>query len=103
MAPLHSFQWGAESIYTCKFSPVECNIMAASSSDCAVVLYDVRARTPIKKVPLNLPFFNYFSSIFSLPPLFPYLLSLCPNLLLLLLLFHLRSSNYTARLAASHR
>lgn len=52
--PLHSFAWGADSIYTVKYSPVEVDLLASSSSDCNIVLYDVRNRTPLKKVVMNM-------------------------------------------------
>jgi WD repeat and SOF domain-containing protein 1 len=52
--PLHSFAWGADSIYTVKYSPVEVDLLASSSSDCNIVLYDVRNRSPLKKIVLNM-------------------------------------------------
>lgn len=52
--PIHSFKWGAESVYCTKFSPVEVNVLASSSSDCNIVLYDVRQKTPLKKLVLNM-------------------------------------------------
>jgi len=48
--PIHSFEWGAESIYCTKFSPVETNVLASSASDRNIVLYDVRLKTPLKKI-----------------------------------------------------
>lgn len=37
-----SHQWGADSVYTVKFCPVEPHILASTASDRNVVLYDVR-------------------------------------------------------------
>lgn len=48
--PVHSFEWGAESIYSTQFSPVEVNILASSASDRNIVLYDTRLKTPLKKI-----------------------------------------------------
>ena len=50
--PIHSFSWGAESINSVAFSPVEQNLLLSSSSDRSVVLYDVRQRSPLKKLVL---------------------------------------------------
>ena len=50
--PLHSFAWGADTINTVAFSPTEPNVLVSSSSDRCIVLYDVRQRTPLKKIVL---------------------------------------------------
>ena len=47
---LHSFEWGADTINTVKFSPVEHNLLVSTASDRNIILYDVRARTPLKKL-----------------------------------------------------
>jgi WD repeat and SOF domain-containing protein 1 len=47
---LHSFEWGADTVNTVKFSPVEHNILVSTASDRNIILYDVRARTPLKKL-----------------------------------------------------
>lgn len=48
--PVHSFEWGAESVTTTAFSPVEVNVLASSASDRNIVLYDVRLKSPLKKI-----------------------------------------------------
>ena len=48
--PIHSFEWGADTVNTVKFSPVEHNILVSTASDRNIILYDVRARTPLKKL-----------------------------------------------------
>jgi WD repeat and SOF domain-containing protein 1 len=47
---LHSFEWGADTINTVKFSPVEHHLLLSTASDRNIILYDVRARTPLKKL-----------------------------------------------------
>jgi WD repeat and SOF domain-containing protein 1 len=48
--PLHSFAWGADSISSVKFNPVQHEILVSSASDRNIVLYDVRARAPLRKL-----------------------------------------------------
>jgi WD repeat and SOF domain-containing protein 1 len=48
--PVHSFEWGADSVNTLKFNLVQTNVMASTGSDRNIILYDVRTRSPIKKV-----------------------------------------------------
>lgn len=48
--PVHSFQWGADEIHSCKYNPVETNILVSTASDRNIVLYDTRQRTPLKKI-----------------------------------------------------
>lgn len=45
-----AFDWGADTINTVKFSPVEPNILLSTASDRNIILYDIRARTPLKKL-----------------------------------------------------
>jgi WD repeat and SOF domain-containing protein 1 len=47
---LHSFEWGADTVNTVKFSPVEHHLLVSTASDRNIVLYDVRARSPLKKL-----------------------------------------------------
>jgi WD repeat and SOF domain-containing protein 1 len=47
---MHSFEWGADTINTVKFSPVEHNLLISTASDRNIILYDVRARSPLKKL-----------------------------------------------------
>lgn len=52
--PVWSFSWGADTIHTVRFNPVEVNVIASTASDRNVVLYDVRQHTPIKKMIMNM-------------------------------------------------
>ncbi len=48
--PIHSFQWGASTITTLRFNPIDTDIIASSGSDRSIVLYDVRSKLPLKKI-----------------------------------------------------
>lgn len=48
--PIHSFTWGAESVYSVKFNPVETHVLASTASDRNIVLYDIRTKSPLKKL-----------------------------------------------------
>lgn len=48
--PIYSFSWGSDSISTTKFNLIDTNILLATATDRAVVLYDVRQKTPLKKI-----------------------------------------------------
>ena len=48
--PVTSFTWGADTVNTVKFNPVEVNIMATAGDDRSIVLFDIRQSTPIRKV-----------------------------------------------------
>eukprot|EP00040_Diaphanoeca_grandis_P005438 m.32831 g.32831 ORF g.32831 m.32831 type:complete len:451 (-) comp16707_c0_seq1:116-1468(-) len=48
--PITSFSWGADTINTIKFNPVEVNVLATAADDRNIVLYDIRAATPIRKL-----------------------------------------------------
>ncbi|GAB5367349.1 hypothetical protein AAMO2058_001222700 [Amorphochlora amoebiformis] len=52
--PTHSFEWGADTINTVKFNPVEVNVLASSANDRNIVLYDVRQRTAMRKMILHM-------------------------------------------------
>ncbi len=51
--PVHSFAWGSESITSLKFNSVEHHILSSCGSDRSVVLYDIRAKTPLRKIILK--------------------------------------------------
>ncbi len=53
-APIHTFSWGAESIKTVRFNPVETNLLASCGSDNTIILYDVRLASPTQKVVLQM-------------------------------------------------
>ncbi|KAJ3687894.1 hypothetical protein LUZ61_017058 [Rhynchospora tenuis] len=48
--PINTFQWGNDSVISIRFNPGEPNLLATSSSDRGVVLYDLRTSSPFKKV-----------------------------------------------------
>lgn len=50
--PLSHHVWGPEAVVSVRWSPVEPNIVATTGSGRSLVLYDVRASTPIRKVVL---------------------------------------------------
>ena len=51
--PIQSFKWGADSIQCVRYNKVETNVLASCASDRSVVLYDVRLKTPIRKLLLS--------------------------------------------------
>ena len=52
--PVHSFKWGADSVHAVKFNCVDTNILLSAASDRTMVLYDVRQKTPLKKVVMEM-------------------------------------------------
>eukprot|EP00035_Acanthoeca_spectabilis_P022879 m.446348 g.446348 ORF g.446348 m.446348 type:complete len:449 (-) comp19349_c0_seq1:1286-2632(-) len=48
--PVTSFSWGADTVTTVKFNPVEVNVLATAADDRNIALYDARAATPIRKL-----------------------------------------------------
>ena len=50
--PVQKFEWGSGSITSMSFNPIETDILAASTQDRDVILYDVRGVTPIRKLSL---------------------------------------------------
>lgn len=51
--PVRSFTWGADSIVSIKFNPVETNIIGATAADRNVLLYDTRGSASLRKVTLK--------------------------------------------------
>jgi WD repeat and SOF domain-containing protein 1 len=52
--PVSTFSWGADTVTSVKFNPVEVNVLATTADDRNIALYDVRANTPIRKVILGM-------------------------------------------------
>ena len=54
--PIHSFTWGQsiDTITTVAFNPAQHNVVASTASDRSICLYDVRAKTAVRKVILYL-------------------------------------------------
>lgn len=50
--PLQSFTWGVDSITNVRYNPIEQNVLVSTGSDRAIILYDVRKSTPIRKLVL---------------------------------------------------
>eukprot|EP01112_Ceratiomyxa_fruticulosa_P008827 TRINITY_DN2287_c0_g1_i1.p1 TRINITY_DN2287_c0_g1~~TRINITY_DN2287_c0_g1_i1.p1 ORF type:complete len:474 (+),score=88.38 TRINITY_DN2287_c0_g1_i1:60-1424(+) len=51
--PVHSIQWGVDSVLKVRWNPVETEIFASCMSDRAIILYDSRAASAASKVYLN--------------------------------------------------
>jgi WD repeat and SOF domain-containing protein 1 len=52
--PIHSFDWGADSILCVKFNPAEKNLLASTGTDRSVCLYDVRQAETARKVVMQM-------------------------------------------------
>jgi WD repeat and SOF domain-containing protein 1 len=50
--PIYELQWNVDSILKVKYNPSEHNILLGSCSDRSLILYDLRAETPIQKITL---------------------------------------------------
>ena len=48
--PVTTFQWGADTVQTVRFNPVEPDLLASTASDRSLTLYDLRSSTPIRKL-----------------------------------------------------
>lgn len=53
--PVHTYQWGADTILSVSFNPAEACLVASTGSDRGVCLYDLRASVPMRKfvLPMN--------------------------------------------------
>lgn len=47
-----TLQWGPDTLLQVKYCPSDCNILAGTTMDRCLVLYDIRAESPIHKVAL---------------------------------------------------
>eukprot|EP01134_Creolimax_fragrantissima_P004981 CFRG4981T1 len=52
--PIHSFNWGVDSVTTVKFNPVEVDVFASCAADRSVVLYDLRSGTSLQKLIMSM-------------------------------------------------
>lgn len=52
--PLQSLTWGVDSVTNIHYNPIEYSVLVSTGSDCAVVLYDTRQATPLRKVVLSM-------------------------------------------------
>lgn len=48
--PILRFEWGVDTVSCVKYSPSDSNMLCGTAMDRTVILYDVRAETPIHKV-----------------------------------------------------
>lgn len=48
--PIESFSWGADTVTSVKFNPIETNVLASTGSDRHIGLYDIRSNSPLRKV-----------------------------------------------------
>jgi WD repeat and SOF domain-containing protein 1 len=52
--PTHIYEWGADSVTTCRFNPAESGLIASTGSDRSICLYDVRTDSALRKVVLGM-------------------------------------------------
>ncbi|KAF6155800.1 hypothetical protein GIB67_039131 [Kingdonia uniflora] len=48
--PIRSFEWGQDTVISVRFNPGEPNILAATTSDRSITLYDLRLSSPLRKL-----------------------------------------------------
>ena len=48
--PLRHFEWGADSVTSARFNPVEQDLFASTGGDRSLALYDLRMGTPLRKL-----------------------------------------------------
>jgi len=47
--PIQSWNWGIDTVSRVKFNPVEQNVIACTSMDRGIFIYDIRGKTPLQK------------------------------------------------------
>lgn len=47
--PIHSYNWGCDSLSSVKYNPAEASLVASTGVDRSVCLYDLRASVPMRK------------------------------------------------------
>lgn len=52
--PVSSFEWGADTVTSVRWNPAEPSVLASTSADRGIVLYDSRMSTPLRKATLAL-------------------------------------------------
>lgn len=52
-SPIEAYQWGSDTVHCVRFNPVETSILASTAGDRSVALYDLRGKTPIRKLVLE--------------------------------------------------
>ena len=52
--PIHTFNWGVDSINYCAFNPAEQDLIATAASDRSIGLYDIRQKSALRKIVMNM-------------------------------------------------
>ncbi|CAG7816675.1 unnamed protein product [Allacma fusca] len=52
--PVQEFEWGVDSLNCVRFNQSQVDVLAACASDRSIMLYDIRGKSPIRKVVLSL-------------------------------------------------
>ncbi|KAK9092697.1 hypothetical protein Syun_027608 [Stephania yunnanensis] len=48
--PIRSFEWGKDTVISVRFNPGEPNLLATTSRDRGIILYDLRLSSPVRKL-----------------------------------------------------
>jgi len=52
--PLHSYEWGIDTVTCLRYNPIDTHIIAGLSVDCSILLYDVRSNSPVRRLTLDM-------------------------------------------------
>lgn len=52
--PIHRFNWGIDTVNSCAFNPSETDLIVATANDRSISLYDIREKSPLRKVVMNM-------------------------------------------------
>lgn len=52
--PVHTYEWGADTVTTVRFNPAETSLLATTANDRSIALYDIRQDSPLRKVILSM-------------------------------------------------
>eukprot|EP01104_Vermistella_antarctica_P011632 TRINITY_DN3267_c0_g1_i2.p1 TRINITY_DN3267_c0_g1~~TRINITY_DN3267_c0_g1_i2.p1 ORF type:complete len:400 (-),score=78.92 TRINITY_DN3267_c0_g1_i2:115-1314(-) len=52
--PINKLSWGCDAMRCVKFNPVEIHLVASTGSDRGIGLYDLRSRTPVRKMVMEM-------------------------------------------------
>ncbi|KAA8498895.1 DDB1- and CUL4-associated factor 13 [Porphyridium purpureum] len=52
--PIQRLSWGADAVHKVRYNPVEQNLLASLGADRSIVIYDVRLKTPVRKLVLSM-------------------------------------------------
>jgi len=51
--PIHTFEWGCDTLTTVKWNPVETSTLASTANDRSICLYDIRTASAVRKLILK--------------------------------------------------